>query len=86
MLKAQNMSKPVRGMSEREAEANRKWLQGYRRRIMSDTKRQDDDINFHLAQARLYRTFAQNARSPGVKRYWTVAAVNAETKHRELLA
>lgn len=86
MPDARYRAAPVRAMSEQEAKANRKWLSDYSRRVATNKQRQDDTANFHLRQARLYRMFAEQARTPGVQRYWTVAAVNAETKYRELLA
>lgn len=73
----------VRGMSEREAQATRVWLRGYHKRQLANTARQADHVNFHLAQERLYRNFAANARTIGVRRYWQVAATMAALKAKE---
>lgn len=73
----------VRGMSNNEAQATRVWLRGYHRRQLANKPRQEDGANFHLAQERLYRNFAANARTVGVKRYWQVAATMAALKAKE---
>lgn len=73
----------VRGMSETQAQATRVWLRGYHKRQLANKTRQEDNVNFHLAQERLYRNFALNARSVGVKRYWQVAATMAALKAKE---